>query len=449
MSVRLALYQRESRPLEGLCAQLQCAGHHVFECHTEGTALELINDSDIDVLLLDADAEQTKVLLERVRTSATVCNLPMMLIAEKNSTALSEFAADAGIDDVIILPILRDDLRTRVRNLARLNALMVEFERRLKTFSDFGITKQDHQMETTANKQFQVLLVGSMDEREISLIDMLGETATFTYAATTDHAWHQLLQSYVDAVIVTNKVATSDIRGLCRRARASVNLSDLPILVGDIGDDLRKQAEIGTICHEFNVDHLRAPYQPVVTRKRLRAMIRRHRLKSRLRGLMTDDLYSSTVDNLTGLYGRGFLYAYLEQSIQESRARGFPLSVATCAISGLADVNATLGYPAGDQLIGQLGRALARGCRAQDLIARVRGASFGVVLKNMSESEARTVCERLARILEEITKQSQDYRLSHVHLTIGLAEMTANDGAETLIERALQQPSTVALCKAS
>jgi diguanylate cyclase (GGDEF)-like protein len=278
---------------------------------------------------------------------------------------------------------------------------------------------------------------------------MLGETTTFTYAATTNHAWHQLCQSYIDAVIVTNKVAVSDVHGLCRRVRASVNLSDLPILIGDIGDDSRKQTEIETICREFNVDHLRAPYQPIVTRKRLQAMIRRHRLKSRLRGLMTNGLYRSTVDNLTGLYSRGFLYTYLEQSIQESRARGVPLSVATCRISGLADVNATLGYPVGDQLIAQLGRALARSCRAQDLVARVRGASFGVVLNDTSESEAQVVCERVAKILEEIAEQSRDSRLSHVHLTIGLAEMTASDGAETLIDRALQQPSTVALRKAS
>lgn len=164
---------------------------------------------------------------------------------------------------------------------------------------------------------------------------------------------------------------------------------------------------------------------------------------------MTNGLYALTVDHLTGLYSRGYICTYLDQSIQESRVRGIPLSVATCTISGLADVNATLGYPVGDRLIAQLGRALARSCRAQDLVARVHGASFGVVLNDTSESEAQAVCERVAKILEEIAEQTRDHRLSHVQLTIGVAEVTASDGAETLIERALQQPSTVALRRAS
>jgi diguanylate cyclase (GGDEF)-like protein len=108
-----------------------------------------------------------------------------------------------------------------------------------------------------------------------------------------------------------------------------------------------------------------------------------------------------------------------------------------------------LGYPVGDRLIAQLGKALASSCRAQDLVARACGAGFGVVLNDTSQSEARVVCRRVSEMLEEIVDQSGSNRLSHVHLTIGMAERNADDTAKTLIGRAFQQPELVALRRAS
>jgi len=446
MPVRLVIYQRECRPLDGLCAQLQCAGYDIVERYTEAAVLESVSHRHADALLLDSGAEKTEILLERIGAFPTGCSLPIMLIAEESSVSLNQMAADPNIDDVIFLPILRDDLRSRVRNLARLTSMEVELERRLKTFSDFRISRHDLQSGTAANEQSQILLVGPMDDEQVSLIEMLAGTATFTYATTSVHAWHQLSQSYVDMVIVTNKVAPNEVEGLCRRVRANVNLSDLPIL---ILDGSTNPNEIETVCRDLQVDYLRVPFQPIVTKKRLQVMGNRRRLKDQLRGLVVDGLYAPTVDNLTKLYSRGFLYHYLERSIEESRERSAPLSAATCTISGLANVNATLGYPAGDQLISQLARALASSCRAQDLVARSHGSSFCVILNDTSEREASKVCERMAGNLEQIVDQMEGHRLCHISLTIGMAEMTANDKPETLIERALQQPKTVALRQAS
>ncbi len=446
MPVRLVIYQRESRPLDGLCAQLQCAGYDIFERYTEAAVLELVGEQDADALLLDAEAEKTESLIERIGASPKSCRLPIMLMAEESSASLDQMAANPVIDDVIILPILRDDLRSRVRNLARLTSMKVELERRLKTLSDFGISNEAHQSGTTASEQAQILLVGPMDDAQVSLIDTLGGMATFTYATTAVHAWHQLCQSYVDVMIVTNKVAPSEIQELCRRARANANLSDLPIL---IFDGPRTPIQTETICHDLQADLLRAPFQPIAIKKRLQVTGHRRRLKNQLRGLMANGLYAPTVDNLTGLHSRGFLYHYLEQTMEECRERSAPLSAATCSISGLANVNSTLGYPAGDQLIGQLGRALASSCRAQDLVARVHGSSFCVVLNDTSERESRAACERMTGNLERIVDQTKGNRLFDVNLTIGMAEMTSNDKAETLIDRALQQPITVALRQAS
>lgn len=446
MSIRLAVYQRESRPLDGLCAQVQCAGYDVFERYTEGAFLDIINDVDVDVFLLDADADRTGALLEKIKETPEICHLPVVLIAEEHSSFLGEISADALIDDVIALPILRDDLRARIRGLARLATMTAELERRLQTLADFGITRQADRPSSTATDRVQALLIGPMGDEQIALIDMLDGTATFTYATTTEQAWHHLGQSYVDMILVTSKVAPGNVHEFCRRVKVTRNLTDLPIL---IFDDAQNSPMVEMLSQDENIDLLRAPFQPVVMRKRLEVIVRQHRLKHQLRGMMADGLYTPTIDNLTRLYGRGFLYHHLNRSMQEGRERGAPLSVATCTISGLANVNDMLGYPIGDQLIGQLGRALISSCRAQDLVARASGASFCIVLNDTSENEARVVCERVAEILKEIIDRSGGHRLSHIDLTIGMAELAASDTAETLITKALHQPATIALRCAS
>lgn len=443
MSIRLAVYQRDDRPLDGLCAQLQCAGYDVFERYTEDAILDVIDRLDVDAVLLDADAGKSASVLQAIRDDAHSCRLPVMLIVEEPSDALGDLTA--GVDDVIVLPILRDDLRSRVRNVARLASMTAELERRRETLVDFGIKTQLN-LPVSSIERIQILLVGPMGDHQVAMIDMLDDSATFTYAATVDHAWHQLRQSYVDLIAVTGKMAIEETRSLYRKIRTTMGLIDLPVLLFESDGNVKLVEALG---RDENVDLMRTPSQPVVTRKRLEVLIRQHRLKHQLRGIMNVGEYLPTVDNLTGLYARGFLCHHLDCCIQESRERGEPLSVATCTIRGLDSVNNILGYPAGDRLISQIGRVLSCGCRAQDLVARAGGASFCLVLNDTSEFEARTVCKRIAGLLDDAVDQGGGNRIAHVSLNFGIAELAGNDSAVTLIDRALHQTHSATLRQAS
>jgi diguanylate cyclase (GGDEF)-like protein/PAS domain S-box-containing protein len=129
----------------------------------------------------------------------------------------------------------------------------------------------------------------------------------------------------------------------------------------------------------------------------------------------------SSHDQMTGLFNR----AYFDTEVTRvSAGRNFPVSVVIADVDGLKMVNDSFGHHAGDILIQQAAEVLRRSFRAEDVIARIGGDEFAVLLPNADE---RTVKDAVKRVLHAQTDIS-DYTLM---MSIGSA--TA-DHAENLGE---------------
>ena len=102
--------------------------------------------------------------------------------------------------------------------------------------------------------------------------------------------------------------------------------------------------------------------------------------------------YLSLHDPLTGLYNR----IYFEEEMSRiERGRYNAVGIVSCDVDGLKLVNDTLGHDQGDRLL-VAAAGVIRGCfREGDLVARIGGDEFSVVLPDTTESAVEKACQRI------------------------------------------------------
>jgi len=140
-------------------------------------------------------------------------------------------------------------------------------------------------------------------------------------------------------------------------------------------------------------------------------------------------------DYLTGCMNR---LGFMERAASElSRARrsGRPLSLLVMDLDHFKRINDTRGHLGGDAVLADLFPALTDALRAHDLIGRVGGEEFFVLLPETDCPEAEAVAERLRNALEA---HAFYFNGTKIRLTasLGCASLRAGDDFDRLIHRA-------------
>lgn len=151
------------------------------------------------------------------------------------------------------------------------------------------------------------------------------------------------------------------------------------------------------------------------------------------------ELYQlATRDSLTGLPNRALFFDRLRQSIDRACRSQSRLGILNLDLDGLKPINDNFGHRAGDAAIREAGQRMLAVARKTDLVARVGGDEFAIILPHL---ESRAAADGLCRRLEE--KMAQPFEFEGRRLDLGVSSGCAllpEDGEDIniLIERADQ-----------
>jgi diguanylate cyclase len=109
--------------------------------------------------------------------------------------------------------------------------------------------------------------------------------------------------------------------------------------------------------------------------------------------------------------------------------------VAVIDIDHFKSINDRYGHQSGDRVLKGVADVLRAQLRAEDFIARHGGEEFVVVLPGSSLDQAFVVCERMRTAIETCTFRSRE-EVVPVTISLGVAELSGKEAAETAIERA-------------
>ena len=110
----------------------------------------------------------------------------------------------------------------------------------------------------------------------------------------------------------------------------------------------------------------------------------------------------SSRDALTGLSNRRAFELALAREVDRVARSGEPALLLTLDIDHFKNVNDTWGHAAGDQVLRAVATALLDSVRPMDLVARVGGEEFAIVLPNCATAFGEAVAERVRRRIERI-----------------------------------------------
>lgn len=145
--------------------------------------------------------------------------------------------------------------------------------------------------------------------------------------------------------------------------------------------------------------------------------------------------FEASHDPLTGLHNRRAFGERLEEAVLGARERGEHHAVGFLDLDRFKIVNDRFGHAAGDRLLREIGRVMARVVRGGDVLARIGGDEFALLLANCRLDDARRVAEKMRAAVDA-------YRIEHegevldVGISIGLAPIEADtpSGARALDE---------------
>jgi len=169
------------------------------------------------------------------------------------------------------------------------------------------------------------------------------------------------------------------------------------------------------------------------------------RVLQQLQGVQQELFQLATHDDLTGVANRRHFTNNAEAALAHAQQHGQPLSVVMLDIDYFKQVNDTRGHDAGDAILMQTLARCKELIRQSDLLGRLGGEEFALLLPNTDELTALIIAERLR---SQVATQPFQVGMAPIHITVSLGTASWLPGEAPISFSKLLKAADTALYRA-
>ncbi|MBV9909728.1 MAG: PleD family two-component system response regulator [Hyphomicrobiales bacterium] len=399
MTARVLVVDDVRSNLKLLQARLSLEYFEVITATNGPDAIAICEKGGCDIVLLDVKMPGMDgfEVCRRLRTTPATAHLPIVLLTASDRPADRVRGLESGADDFLTKPVDEIALIARARSLTRLKFSIDELRARAAHSAEAGVAASAQALTPDGTERGRLLLVDEQQRSRERVAGALSPYHDVILASDPGEALAMTREQAVDLMIVSLCFAEFDGLRLCTRTRSHESTRNLPILLIADPDDRPKVLrglELGVN------DYLTRPIDRNELLARVRTNIRQKRYADRLRQSVQESIEMAHYDPLTGLNNRRSLERRLPTMIETARLRGAALTMMVLDIDHFKRVNDTYGHDVGDLVLKGFGAQLQETVRSADLVCRLGGEEFVIVMPGVGLSEAARIAERARRTTE-------------------------------------------------
>ncbi|AMK75716.1 MULTISPECIES: diguanylate cyclase domain-containing protein [Methylomonas] len=281
------------------------------------------------------------------------------------------------------------------------------------------------------NRNTHTILAVDDSPENLDLIkNILEPHYTVKVAVHSELALHIATSQLPDLILLDIMLDDMDGYEICHQLKSSDKTRNIPVIFLTA-----KHSEEDEV-HGFRIggsDYITKPFSPSIVLARVRTQIQLKTKSDLLEKL-------ASLDGLTEIPNRRAFDTALERQWNQSKRTGMPLSLLIVDIDNFKQFNDYFGHPMGDECLKRVARALQDIThRPEDLVARLGGEEFSILLPNTDSIGALLRAEQYRETIENLRiRHTQSNPNTFVTISVGVATLQAHafDNVASLLKAA-------------
>jgi two-component system cell cycle response regulator len=436
MTARILVVDDVLPNIKLLEARLSAEYFDVLRATSGPEALSICAQGRCDIVLLDVmmPGMDGFEVCRRLKSDLLTAHIPVVMVTALDQPADRVRGLDVGADDFLTKPVDEIALLARVRSLARLKVMVDELRTRAATSASLGVGEAALHTLSASVENGRILVVDDRPASAERTTGILGGVHHVDVEADPQEALFRGAEGGYDLFVISLGLQNSDALRLCSQIRSLERTRNLPVLlIAETEDRARilRGLDLGVN------DYLVRPIDRNELVARVRTQLRRKRYADSLRDNVQAAIEMAIIDQLTGLNNRRYLESHLATLLDQAAHTGRPLSLMILDIDHFKAVNDAHGHDAGDGILKGFSARVRKAVRTADLVCRLGGEEFVVVMPDTPIAVATRIAERIRTVIEaEAFPLDEDGGAIPVTVSIGLADRGTEANPDALFKRA-------------